>query len=192
MDEPSQLITFSWTQSQKLWKDRCTTPRGNGIRTRTLMLALDRRIFDAPSEERLQSRTTHLAAWAKTIFPVIRHNINEARTQHRTGDQDIRTYLSDTAVPKRAKNAMLTTTTAPTTITDLSALAHPPATSADKNQPALTSTDIRRSRHHDISTVLISLPQQRQNHPRTRRTPPCKNRPLPQSVPSLVYAPFAT
>jgi hypothetical protein len=150
MDEPSQLITFSWTQSQKLWKDRCTTPRGNGIRTRTLMLALDRRIFDAPSEERLQSRTTHLAAWAKTIFPVIRHNINEARTQHRTGDQDIRTYLSDTAVPKRAKNAMLTTTTAPTTITDLSALAHPPATSADK-KPARSDfnrhSPVQTSRH---------------------------------------------
>jgi hypothetical protein len=54
-------------------------------RTHTLVLALDRRIFDIPLEERLQSRTTDLVAGTKTIFPVIHHSISEARAQIRTG-----------------------------------------------------------------------------------------------------------
>ncbi len=33
---------------------------------------------------------------AKTMFPVVRHSISEARTQHHIGYQDIRTYFSDT------------------------------------------------------------------------------------------------
>jgi hypothetical protein len=64
------------------------------------MLALDRRIFDIPLEERLQLRTSDLVAWTKTMLPVIRHSISEARKELRTGHQDTRTYLSDTAAPE--------------------------------------------------------------------------------------------
>jgi hypothetical protein len=44
-----------------------------------IMLALDRRIFDIPLEERLQSRTSDLVAWTTTMLPVFRHSISEAR-----------------------------------------------------------------------------------------------------------------
>jgi hypothetical protein len=46
-----------------------------------LMLVFDRRILDIPLEERLQSRTSDLVAWAKTMFPVIHQSIREARAQ---------------------------------------------------------------------------------------------------------------
>jgi hypothetical protein len=52
------------------------------------MLAIDRRIFDIP-EERLQGRTSDLAAWTKTMLPTIRLSISEAQNQLRTGHQDI-------------------------------------------------------------------------------------------------------
>jgi hypothetical protein len=64
------------------------------------MLALDRRILDTPMEERLQSRTTDLIAWAMTMFPVLRQNISEARKQLHTGHHDIRTYFFNTAAPE--------------------------------------------------------------------------------------------
>jgi hypothetical protein len=43
-----------------------------------IMLALDRRIFDIPLEERLQSRTSDVVAWTKTMLAVIRYSISEA------------------------------------------------------------------------------------------------------------------
>jgi hypothetical protein len=43
-----------------------------------LMLAHDRRVLDVPLEERLQSRTSELLAWAKTI-PVINRSVRDAR-----------------------------------------------------------------------------------------------------------------
>jgi hypothetical protein len=43
-----------------------------------LMLVIDWRIFDIPLEERLQSRTSDLVAWIKTMLPAIRHSISEA------------------------------------------------------------------------------------------------------------------
>jgi hypothetical protein len=46
-----------------------------------IMLALDRRIFDIPLEERLQSRTSDLIAWTKTMLPTIRLSII---ARHRT------------------------------------------------------------------------------------------------------------
>jgi hypothetical protein len=83
----SQLIAFFWTQGHTLWKDRCVfahapatenfftptslAPALDGqhttawkwhAHTAPLMLALDRRIFDIPSEERFESRTTDLVA----------------------------------------------------------------------------------------------------------------------------------
>jgi hypothetical protein len=101
----SQLITFFWSQSHTLRKDRCASVHepvaGNldksSARTRQvaqnymtmayangpLMLAIDRRIFKIPLEERLQSRTSDVVAWTKTMLPVIRHSINEAQNQLR-------------------------------------------------------------------------------------------------------------
>jgi hypothetical protein len=45
-----------------------------------LMLAHDRRVLDVPLEERLQSRTSELLAWAKTMLPVINRSVRDART----------------------------------------------------------------------------------------------------------------
>ncbi len=57
-----------------------------------LMLAIDRHTFHIPLEERLQGRTSDLAAWTKTMLPTIRLSISEAQNQLRTDHQDIRTY----------------------------------------------------------------------------------------------------
>jgi hypothetical protein len=46
------------------------------------MLAHDRRVLDVPLEERLQSRTSELLAWAKTMLPVINRSVRDARTQY--------------------------------------------------------------------------------------------------------------
>jgi hypothetical protein len=52
------------------------------------MLAHDRRVLDVPLEERLQSRTSELLAWAKTMLPVInrspRRSLNYT-TGHQVG-----------------------------------------------------------------------------------------------------------
>jgi hypothetical protein len=137
------LITFFWTQSHTLWKDRCTSANAlaadsldkSSARTRQteqkhmtmayasnpLMLAIDRRIVDIPLEERLQARTSDLVAWTKTLLPTIRLSITEAaQNQLHTGHQDIRTYFYDTAEPERNKNATLATATTmiATTTTD--------------------------------------------------------------------------
>jgi hypothetical protein len=53
-----------------------------------LMLAHDRRVLDVRLEERLQSRTTELLAWAKTMLPVINRSVRDARAQLQTGHQD--------------------------------------------------------------------------------------------------------
>jgi hypothetical protein len=84
-----KLIEFLWAHSNILWKDRCAaaqapeegSPDNSSPRTRQaaqlrvetayenapLMLAHDRRIFEVPLEERLQSRTSELLAWAKRM-----------------------------------------------------------------------------------------------------------------------------
>jgi hypothetical protein len=77
----------------------------------SLMLAIDRRIFGIPLEERLQGRTSDLAAWIKTMQLTIRISISEAQNQLRTGHQDIRTYFSETAAPERNTNERLATAT---------------------------------------------------------------------------------
>jgi hypothetical protein len=74
-----------------------------------IALALDRRISDIPLDGRLQSRTSNLVAWTKTMLSVIRDSISDARKQLRTGHQDIRTYFSDTAALERTMNVTLTT-----------------------------------------------------------------------------------
>jgi hypothetical protein len=83
------------------------------------MLAIDRRIFDIPLEERRQARTLDLDAWTKTMLPIISLSISEAQNQIRTGHQDIRTYFSDTVEPERNMNATLATATASTDTTNI-------------------------------------------------------------------------
>jgi hypothetical protein len=56
-----------------------------------LMLAIDRRIINIPLEERLQSRTSDLVTWTKTMLPTIRLSISKAQNKLCTGHQDIRT-----------------------------------------------------------------------------------------------------
>jgi hypothetical protein len=156
-----------------------------------IILALDLRIFDITLEEQFQSRTADLVAWTKTMLPVIRHSISEARKQLRTGDQDIRTSFSDTAAPERTMNAALNPATASTTNTDR--ISSRPTAIRWRPQQTRTQPNPTSSTGPDIMTfILIYLPRQRQNQPRTRCKPPRKNRTLPQSVPSPVYAPFTT
>jgi hypothetical protein len=46
-----------------------------------LMLAHDRRILDVPLEERLQSRSSELLAWVKTMLPVINQSARDPQAQ---------------------------------------------------------------------------------------------------------------
>jgi hypothetical protein len=134
-----------------------------------IMLALDRRIFDIPLEERLQSRISDPVAWITTMFPVIRHrkepsplvttSIDICRSRH----HNIRTYLS-------TKASAVTTT---------------------KNCDA--SHHGRTDHFHSQSIpslVYAPFATDYSNHEPRRHKPPRKNRPPPQSLPSLVYAPF--
>jgi hypothetical protein len=116
-----ELIEFFWTHGNTLWKDRCAvahapgeaSPDNSSARSRQaaqqrmetayahapLMLAAhDRRVLDVPQEERLQSRTSELLAWAKTMLPVIDRSVRDARAQLQTGHQDIRIYFSQATV----------------------------------------------------------------------------------------------
>jgi hypothetical protein len=117
----SQLITFFWTQGRTLWKDRYTSAHApdadslvkSSARNRQtaqnvttmayasspLMLAIDRRIFHIPLDERLRARTSDLEAWNKTMLPTIRLSISEAQNQILTGHEDIRTFLPIKAAP---------------------------------------------------------------------------------------------
>jgi hypothetical protein len=81
------------------------------------MLSLDRRIFDIPLEERLQSRTSDLVAWTTTMFSVIHHSICEAWAQLRTAHHDIRNYFPDTTAAESSINKMLNVPTASTITT---------------------------------------------------------------------------
>jgi hypothetical protein len=76
------------------------------------MLAIDRRIFNIPPEDRLRARTSDLEAWKKTMLPTIRLSISEAQNQILTGHQDIRTFFSEKAAPVRNMNATLAIATA--------------------------------------------------------------------------------
>jgi hypothetical protein len=123
------------------------------------MLAIDRCIFDIPLQERLQSRTSDLVAWTKTMLPTIRHSINEAQNQLRTGHQGIRTYFSDTAVPERNVNATLATATqrpppVPQTALDLAEPTFDSDLNRQETSPLRLQTKTRRSRHHDIRNYL--------------------------------------
>jgi hypothetical protein len=129
------------------------------------MLALDWRILDILLlEDRLQSRISDLVAWTKTMLPVIRHSISEARKQLRTGHQDIRNYFSDAAAPDRTVNECSPPRQHRPIPQTVSALDQPPfASDLGKQeprplrpQPTLVSPDI---------TTIISLLRERQiNH----------------------------
>jgi hypothetical protein len=175
----SQLITFFWTQGHTLWKDMCASTNApaavslikSSARTRQetaqnrmmtmayasspLTLAIDRRIFDIPLDERLQGRTSDLVAWTKTMLPAIRLSISAAQNQLRTGHQDIRTYFSDTVAPERNMNATVATATATVATTTTDRIGPRRTDFRQRPQqprilPATTSTNIRRSRHHYI------------------------------------------
>ncbi len=66
------------------------------------MLAHDRRVLDVPLKERLQTRTSELLAWAKTMLPVCNRSVHDARAQQlHTGHQDIRIYFIKAGVATR-------------------------------------------------------------------------------------------
>jgi hypothetical protein len=123
------------------------------------MQAIDRWMFDIPLEERLQGRTSDIAAWTKTMQPTIRISISEAQNQLRTGHQDIRTFCSDTAATERSTNETLV---AANTTTDNTATGRigPRRTEVrqrpqqPRTQPAPSLTNIRRPRYQDIRNFL--------------------------------------
>ncbi len=100
-----------------------------------LMLAHDRRVLDVPLDERLQSRTSELLSWAKTMLPVINRSVRDARSQLQTGHQDIRSYFSD-ATTGPAENI-------------------PPATS--QTRPNVLLLDIRQ-RFQSARTRIAKIP----------------------------------
>jgi hypothetical protein len=59
-----------------------------------LMLAHDRRVLDVPLETRLQSRTSELLAWVRTMLSVINQSIRDAQAQIQTGHRDMRGFFS--------------------------------------------------------------------------------------------------
>jgi hypothetical protein len=89
------------------------------------MLAHDRRVLDVPLEERLQSQTSELLVWVKTMLPVINQSVRDAQAQIRTGQRDIRGFFSRTT-------AVITDHTASDPIDTSSA--HPIAPTLDARQ----------------------------------------------------------
>jgi hypothetical protein len=55
--------------------------------------AHDRRVLDVPLETLLQSRTSELLAWVKTMLPVINQSVRDAQAQILTGHRDIRRFF---------------------------------------------------------------------------------------------------
>jgi hypothetical protein len=137
---------FFWTHGNTLWKDRCAVAHAPGeaspdnisARSRQaaqqgvemayahapLMLAHDRRVLEVPLEERLQSRTSELLAWVKSMLPVINRSVRDARAQLQTGHQDaraqlqtghpdIRSYFSQATVATTNQRAARPTATRP-------------------------------------------------------------------------------
>ncbi len=178
------LITVLWTQGHTLWKDRCTVANGpaddrldkSSTRTRQteqqqmsmayasspLMLAIDRRIFNIPLEERLQGRTSDIAAWTKTMQPTIHISISEAQNQLRTGHRDIRTFFSDTAATERNTNETLANanTTTDTTATGRIGTRRTEVRQRPqqpRTQPAPALTNIRRLDIKTSATFSLEL-----------------------------------
>jgi hypothetical protein len=70
-----------------------------------LMLAHDRRA--------LQSRTSELLAWGKTMLLVTSQSVRDPRAQVQPGRQDIRTYFSKATVATMAHTTATLTVTSP-------------------------------------------------------------------------------
>jgi hypothetical protein len=161
-----ELIEFFWTHSGTLWKDRCKvahapgedSPDNSSARTRQaallrvetayahapLMLAHDRRVLDVPLEERQQSRTTELLAWAKTMLPVINRSVRDARAQLRTGHQDIRSYFSNATVDTTDHAEPIPTATSPSTRPNVPLLDIRQRFQSARTRIATISSDIRQ------------------------------------------------
>jgi hypothetical protein len=141
-----------------------------------LMLAHDRRVLDVPLEERLQSRTSELLAWAKTMLPVINRSVRDARTQLQTGHQDIRSYFSkatvvttgDTAtppVPSTARPGSNTTSTRPARPQQH----HLPVSTAHQYQPRSSRRAILDRRRFQSARTRIATLSTFPVFPRHRR-----------------------
>jgi hypothetical protein len=81
------------------------------------IFAHDRRVLDIPLEDRLQSRTSDLIAWAKAMLTAIHKSIRDAQAQLYTSHHDIRIYFFDTTAAEPPTTTTPTATTAPTTST---------------------------------------------------------------------------
>jgi hypothetical protein len=110
------------------------------------MLAHDRRVLDVPLEERLQSRTSELLAWAKTMLPIINRSVRDARAQLQTGHQDLRSYFpqqATVATGPQSRNAdsprsITNRSSRPPQLFLLSSSGHhgPHSSHADSNEPS--------------------------------------------------------
>jgi hypothetical protein len=96
------------TQSEN---GRTQDETGNALSA--LMLAHDRRVLNEPLEETLQSRTSELLAWAKTMLPVINQSVRDARVQFQTRHQDLRSYFPQATVTTTDHRAATPTVTSP-------------------------------------------------------------------------------
>jgi hypothetical protein len=96
-EEAAQAKEESWRRQKLLmtssWRARPHAP---------LMLAHYWRVLDDPLEERLQSRTSGLLPWLKTMLPVINRSVHDARGQLDNGHQDIHLYFSQSARTRMA------------------------------------------------------------------------------------------
>jgi hypothetical protein len=76
------------------------------------MLAHDRQVLEVPLEEPLQTHTSALQAWAKTMLPAITQSLRDASTQILTGHQDIRSYFSQATLATTGDTAVTRAVTA--------------------------------------------------------------------------------
>ena len=114
-------------------------------------------------EERLQGRTSDIAAWNKTMQPTIRISIKEAQDQLRTGHRDIRTFLSDTtATPRNTietdANANITTDNTDTGRIGPQRNEGRQRPQQTRTPPAPALTKFRRPGYQDIRNFLHRAP----------------------------------
>jgi hypothetical protein len=108
----SKLIKLQWQAAHEVWIQRCKElhDKEDGILTAREMQELqaktramyssahllnihDRKIFEKPIEERLESRLSDLKAWVQQLYPAVQKGIQDANTQLREGVQDIRNFF---------------------------------------------------------------------------------------------------
>ena len=121
------------------------------------MLAHDRRVLDILLEELLESRTSELIAWAKTMLPVIRQSVRDARTQIHTGHQDIRAHFSEASV------------TADAVVTRIATAANAPATRINRPDALLLDNrqlfqSAQNQDGHNLIRYSAVFPRPQQRH----------------------------